>query len=633
MCGIAGFVSFAGGGGGEAVLARMNDALGHRGPDGAGTFLEEDGTVGLAHRRLAIIDLSETGAQPMRSDGRLVIVFNGEIFNFAEIRAGLEERGHRFRGGSDTEVILAAYREWGAGCVRRFVGMFAFALWDREARTLFLARDRLGIKPLFIYRKGDLLLFASELKALFRHPRFSAEIDAKALQYYLQFQYVPAPLCILRDCRKLLPGHAATLSAAGGWREEPYWEAAPFFREPPALHSEEEAADALDALVRSSVRYRMISDVPLGAFLSGGIDSSLVVAMMQSLSSRRVKTFSIRFREEGFDEGEHARRVAAHLGTDHHEKFCSREDALPLIRRLPDFYDEPFADSSAIPTMMVSEFCRNSVTVSLSGDGGDELFCGYPRYAWLRLAERFRWLPAPVRRALSRPLQRLPFRSARRAGTVFQYDRLEDVYAPMVHIFQKVRLPRILPHLQDDADLAYYRAFHDHADLPAEKRAMLCDLLTYLPDDILTKVDRASMSVGLEARVPLLDHRIVEFAARLPLRWTFRGSEQKRLLKKVLYRYVPRDIIDRPKMGFGVPLEKWFREEWKAILEEYLRPERIRRERFFLAEGVRELVGEHLSGRRNHFHRLWALVMFGMWRERYVPDAVGEAPRSTRPSP
>lgn len=633
MCGIAGFVSLAGGEGGETVLARMNEALRHRGPDGAGTFLEDDGTVGLAHRRLAIIDLSETGAQPMRSDGRLVIVFNGEIFNFAEIRAGLEERGHRFRGGSDTEVILAAYREWGAGCVRRFVGMFAFALWDRDARTLVLARDRLGIKPLFIYRKGDLLLFASELKALFRHPRFSAEIDAKALQYYLQFQYVPAPLCILRHCRKLLPGHTATFSAAGDWREAPYWEAAPFYREPPAPPSEEEAAGALDALVRSSVRYRMISDVPLGAFLSGGIDSSLVVAMMQSLSSRPVKTFSIRFREEGFDEGEHARRVAAHLGTDHHEKFCSREDALPLIRRLPDFYDEPFADSSAIPTMMVSEFCRKSVTVSLSGDGGDELFCGYPRYAWLRLAERFRWLPAPVRRALSRPLQRLPFRYARGAGTVFQYHRVEDVYSPMVHIFQKAHLPRIVPHLHDDADLAYYRAFRDHADLPAEKRAMLCDLQTYLPDDILTKVDRASMSVGLEARVPLLDHRIVEFAARLPLRWTFRGNEQKRLLKKVLYRYVPREIIDRPKMGFGVPLETWFREEWKGILEEYLRPERIRRERFFLAEGVRELVGEHLSGRQNHFHRLWALVMFGMWRERYLPDAVGEVPRSSRPSP
>jgi len=630
VCGIAGFVSQTGGRDGEAILGKMNEALRHRGPDAAGIFLEDDGSAGLAHRRLAIIDLSETGAQPMTSgDGRHVVVFNGEIFNFAEIRAGLEERGYRFRGGSDTEVILAAYREWGAGCVRRFIGMFAFALWDRQDRTLLLARDRLGIKPLFVYRKGDLLLFASELKALFRHPRFSAEIDGKALQHYLQFQYVPAPHCILRDCRKLLPGHVATFSPAAGLEETPYWEAAPFYREPPAFPSEEEAVEALEGLVRSSVRYRMISDVPLGAFLSGGIDSSLVVAMMQSLSTRPVKTFSIRFREAGFDEGEHARRVAAHLGTDHHEKFCSREDALPAIRRLPDFYDEPFADSSAIPTMMVSDFCRQSVTVSLSGDGGDELFCGYPRYAWLRLAQRFRWLPAPVRRALAGPLRKLPFRDARRAGTVFQYHRIEDVYSPMVSIFDKLRLPRIVPRVHDDEELAYYRAFRDHADLPAEKRAMLCDLLTYLPDDILTKVDRASMSVGLEARVPLLDHRIVEFAARLPLRWTFRGEEQKRILKRVLYRYVPKEIVDRPKMGFGVPLETWFREEWKGILEEYLRPERIRREGFFLEGGVGELVGEHLSGRHSHFHRLWALVMFGMWREKYLPNAVGVGRRSS----
>jgi asparagine synthase (glutamine-hydrolysing) len=630
MCGITGFVSFSGTGGGESVLDEMKKTLLHRGPDAGGTFLETDGKVGMAHRRLAVIDLSETGAQPMSgAGGDHVIVFNGEIYNFAEIRAELASRGARFRGSSDTEVILAAYREWGSDCVQRFLGMFAFALWDRRERTLLLARDRLGIKPLFLYRKDGLFLFGSELKAMMRHPGFSAEIDPAALQYYLQFQYVPAPLCILKHCRKLLPGHVATLTADGEWREKRYWAPEPYFRQPPPFRSPEEAEEELDSLIRSSVRYRMISDVPLGAFLSGGIDSSLVVAVMQSLSPRPVKTFTIRFEEEGFDEGEHARRVAMHLGTDHHEKFCTRAEALENIRRLVTFYDEPFADSSSIPTTMVSEFCRQSVTVSLSGDGGDELFCGYPRYDWLRLTEKFRWIPPPIRKAISVPLRRLPLPNARRAGTVFRYHRPEDVYYLMVGIFEKFRLPRILPRPYDDSGLAFHAVFRDNGDLPAEKRAMLCDLLTYLPDDILTKVDRASMSVGLEARVPLLDHRVVEFAARLPLSWTFPRGEQKRILKQVLYRYVPRELMERPKMGFGVPLEVWFRNEWEDILREYLAPERIRKERFFLAEGVRELVEEHLSGRRNHFHRLFALVMFGMWRERYLPDSVGEAPRSS----
>jgi asparagine synthase (glutamine-hydrolysing) len=630
MCGIAGFVSRSGAGSGEDVLRRMAGCLRHRGPDAEGIFLEEGGRTGFAHRRLAVIDLSETGAQPMYSpDGERVIVFNGEIYNFAEIRTELEENGIRFRGGSDTEVILAAHARWGDDCVRRFIGMFAIAIWERRARRLFLARDRLGIKPLYVWRRGELFLFGSELKPLLLHPGFRAEIDDAALQYYLQFQYVPAPHCILKGCRKLLPGHVGILSEDGSWEEKSYWQAAPFYHERVFPDCEEEASEELESLLRSSIRYRMISDVPLGAFLSGGIDSSLVVAVMQSLSSRPVKTFTIRFREEGYDEGEHAKRVARHLGTDHHEKFCTREEALPFIRRLPDFYDEPFADSSAIPTMMVSDFCRQNVTVSLSGDGGDELFCGYPRYDWLRLAERFRWIPPPLRRVASLFLRFLPFRDAQRAGTVFRYNGTENVFQPMVGIVEKHRLPVIVPRVHDDGGLLFFDAFRDHGDLPAEKRAMLCDLLTYLPDDILTKVDRASMSVGLEARVPILDHRVVEFAARLPLSWTFPVGEQKKILRKVLYRYVPRELMERPKMGFGVPLEAWFRNEWKDILREYLAPQRIRRERFFLHSGVRVLVDEHLSGRRNHFHRLFALVMFGMWRERYLPNAIGEAPRSS----
>jgi asparagine synthase (glutamine-hydrolysing) len=634
MCGIAGFVSFPGGGageGGEVVLKRMNDVLSHRGPDAEGIFLEKDGMVGLAHRRLAVIDLTETGAQPMYGQGDShVIAFNGEIYNYAEMKTDLASRGVRFRGDSDTEVILAAYREWGNDCVRRFLGMFAFALWDRERKTLLLARDRLGKKPLFLYRKGNLFLFASELKAFFCHPDFSAEIDHEALRYYMRFGYVPAPYCILKGCRKLLPSHTAVLSADGEWAEHRYWNPEPFFHEPSPFGSEREAEEELDALIRSSVKYRMVSDVPLGAFLSGGIDSSLIVAVMQSLSPQPVKTFTIRFREGRYDEGDHARQVALHLGTDHREQFCTREEALSVLRRIPTYYDEPFADSSSIPTIMVSEFTRQHVTVSLSGDGGDELFCGYTRYAWLQLAEKFGWLPVSARKSLSAALGRLPFRSARRARTVFRYHSTEEIYFPMVGIFEEDRLLRVLPGDRGGNDqLPFFRAFRGHRDIPPVKRAMLCDLLTYLPDDILTKVDRASMSVGLEARGPLLDHRIVEFAARLPLRFSFRDGTQKQILKQVLYRYVPKNIVERPKMGFGVPLEAWFRQDWESILREYLNPDRIRKERFFLAAGVRELVEEHLSGRRNHFSRLWALVMFGMWRERYLPNSVGEAPRSS----
>ena len=400
MCGIAGFLATGSGGRGAELLAAMGGAMAHRGPDGSGEWLSPDGRAGLAHRRLAILDLTEAGAQPMLSlDRRFAISFNGEVFNYREIREELKGRGHAFRSDSDTEVMLAACREWGVeGATSRFIGMFAFALWDDRERRLSLVRDRLGIKPLFIARAPGLVLFASELKGILACPAFSREVDRAALQHYLSFQYVPSPLAIYRDAEKVPPGCIVVIDADGTRSERRYWSLAGCW-DPAAgaRRSEADLFDELKGLLASSVRYRMISDVPLGAFLSGGIDSSLVVALMQREAAGPVKTFSIGFAEPGYDESGYARAVAAHLGTEHHEKICTAAEALSLVRRIPDVYDEPFGDASAIPTMLVSAFTREHVTVSLSGDGGDELFCGYPRYDWIRHAGLLKNLPAALR--------------------------------------------------------------------------------------------------------------------------------------------------------------------------------------------------------------------------------------------
>jgi asparagine synthase (glutamine-hydrolysing) len=602
----------------------MGNAMAHRGPDASGTFLSPDGGVGLAHRRLSILELSPAGAQPMFSaDGSLVLSFNGEVFNFREIRAELEGKGHVFRGGSDTEVMLAAFREWGVGAaVRRFIGMFAFALWDSGTRRLYLVRDRLGIKPLYLARLPGMLLFASELKALLAYPAFPREVDRAALQYYLEFQYVPGQHAIYRNVEKVLPGHIVEIDGDGMSTNRAYWDLFDHWGKLEGrVRTEEEYEEELSALLESSIRYRMISDVPLGAFLSGGIDSSLVVALMQKAASVPVKTFSIGFRESGYDESPHARAVAAHLGTDHHEKVCTPREAQALVRRIPDAYDEPFADSSAIPTMLVSEFTRQHVTVSLSGDGGDELFCGYPRYAWVRQGNVVRGIPAFLRRPLCSLLSRIPIHKVQRGAESILYDDPAEMYFHTVGIFERRRLWEIIPERVDDAHLPYFRTFRDPRCGGIVERAMATDIKTYLVDDILTKVDRASMAYSLEARVPLLDHRIVEFAARLPMEHKVHGGSTKHLLRKILYRHVPRGLIDRPKMGFGIPVNRWLRNELRPLLAEYLNGERVRREGFLRPEGVERVVREHLSGRRDHQYRLWALLVFAMWVERYRPTS------------
>jgi asparagine synthase (glutamine-hydrolysing) len=621
MCGIAGFLAFGEIRPGEELLRAMEGAMVHRGPDASGTHLSPDGKTGLSHRRLSILDLTETGSQPMASaDGSMILCYNGEVYNFREIREELETKGHRFRGGSDTEVILAACREWGVReAVSRFIGMFAFALWDERAGRLHLVRDRLGIKPLFLARAPGLMLFASELKALMACPYFSREVDRAALQYFLEFQYVPAPHSIFRGARKILPGHIITIAADGTETDQVYWDLFDHWKAgdaPP--RAEGEYLEELSSLLVSSIRYRLISDVPLGAFLSGGIDSSLTAALMQKAASGPVKTFSIGFLEKGYDESGYAREVARHLGTDHREKMCTPAEALALVRMIPEAYDEPFADSSAIPTMLVSEFTRRHVTVSLSGDGGDELFCGYPRYDWVRQGAVVQGIPGFLRRPLASLLARIPVHRIQRGAESILHDDPAEMYFHTVGIFERRRIGEIVPQVVDDAGLSYFRTFRDPRGGGIVERAMATDIRTYLVDDILAKVDRASMAFSLEARVPLLDHRVVEFAARLPMEYKVRGRETKYLLRKVLYSRVPRELIERPKMGFGIPVNRWLRNELRPLLDEYLNGERVRREGFLRPEGVDRVVREHLSGRRDHQYRLWALLVFAMWRERYL---------------
>ena len=643
MCGITGFWGQSGTIDHLTTLAgRMATQMAHRGPDDDGTWAEPDAGVGLGFRRLAIVDLSPNGHQPMHSEsGRYVLAYNGEVYNFAALRDELTPLGHRFRGGSDTEVILAAIEEWGLrAAVRRFVGMFAIALWDRRDRQYHLIRDRLGIKPIYYGWLGGSFIFGSELKALHAHPDFAGTIDRNALALYMRHSYVPAPYTIYAGVHKLPAGTILTLSQPGGDPPQPvpYWsarEVAEAGQAAPFRGTDAEATDRLDALLRDSIRLRMIADVPLGAFLSGGIDSSTVVALMQAQSDRPVKTFSIGFHEADYDEARHAAAVARHLGTDHTELYVTPEEAQAVIPRLPTLFDEPFADASQIPTFLVSQLARRDVTVSLSGDGGDELFGGYNRYflgqsIWRRVGR----VPHALRRAGARAITAVPparwDREFRRFGRVLPAGMRQQQPGDKLHKFAD-----IMGHQSPEAfylglvsswktpnslvlgGAEYPTALNDRAqwaDLPEfTQRMMFLDLITYLPDDILTKVDRASMGVSLEARVPLLDHRVVEFAATLPLHLKIREGQGKWLLRQVLYRYVPPALIERPKMGFGVPIDTWLRGPLRPWAEDLLAEDRLRREGYLDPAQIQQKWREHLSGARNWQYYLWPVLQFQAW--------------------
>lgn len=651
----------------RSVLERMTNALAHRGPDDSGFWLDEAAGVGLGHRRLAIVDLSPAGHQPMHSaDGRFVLTFNGEIYNHAELRAALEAAGALpeggWRGHSDTEVFLQGICVWGlAGALQRSAGMFAFALWDRRERTISLVRDRFGEKPLYYGWAGKDLVFGSELKALRAHPRFDGTIDRRALRMFAARTYVPAPLSIYRGVFKLPPGTILTLSAeaaatplsvppvegrAGGLSLDRYWSYREVVRhglEQP-IEDEGEALDELERTLATAIAGQSMADVPVGAFLSGGIDSSTICALYQKYSRQPVRTFSIGFEESGFNEAEDAKRVAAHLGTVHHERYVTVREAREVIPMLPAMYDEPFADSSQIPTHLVSRFAREQVTVALTGDGGDELFAGYNRhFAAPRLWRQLQRVPKPLRAITGSPLSRLPSdlwsnvarlvpgrrqphigsklqKALRVASSAGSFD---DVYSSFLDEWSHERSPVLGG---EGADGTFDLDAGDGA--PDAVRMMYCDAVTYLPDDILAKVDRASMAVALETRVPFLDHRVAELAARIPLRLKIGGGQGKQIVRKLLYGLVPREILDRPKAGFGVPVGEWIKGPLRPWAEDLLDPGLIRSQGWFDPETVGNRWRQHLSGQRDSTPALWAILMFQSWLA-----AEGEASSAAEVSP
>lgn len=663
MCGIAGCLFAGPAQRGLSIVAVMSERLSSRGPDDAGAWGDEQGRAFLGHRRLSIIDVSANGRQPMRSNGgRYVVAFNGEIYNHLEMRAELEEAGAcaPWRGHSDTETLLAAFERWGVEpTLDRAVGMFAIALWDTAARTLHLARDRFGEKPLYYGWVGRDFVFGSELKALRAFPGFSNPVCREALGLYMRFLYVPSPHSIFRGVYKLEPGCVLSIDTS----------AEPISGDPPRpptarrglalrrwwslgatveagarrlFDNEDEAVRALEDRLREAIRFQSLADVPVGAFLSGGVDSSTIVALMQRQSTRRVRTFTVGFEDAGFDEAPHARAVARHLGTEHAELFVTAAEARAIIPRLPAMYDEPFADSSQIPTHLVCRAAREQVVVALSGDAGDELFGGYNRYFWApRIWRRLAWLPYPARSALaaslaaapmagwevlngpinallpgSRGVARLGEKAQKLASRLHGARDLDDLYCNLVSEWQArsnvlrhdsardseppIPLSDVLP-----------AAGMEHGQL----RMMYRDCMSYLPDDILCKVDRAAMSIGLETRAPFLDHRVAEIAWRLPLDMKIRNGQGKWALRRVLDKYVPRALIERPKSGFGIPLDQWLRGPLRDWAESLLEESRLEREGYFDAAPIRRVWREHLGGRRDRTAKLWSVLIFQNWLE------------------
>ncbi|MBS1817916.1 MAG: asparagine synthase (glutamine-hydrolyzing) [Acidobacteria bacterium] len=630
MCGIAGFVdAFEQSGytadSAELRLRAMCAAIRHRGPDDEGVWVGDD--VALGMRRLSIIDLSG-GHQPMPNEDRtLWLVFNGEIYNYRELRRELESLGHHFATASDTETIVHAYEQWGLDALPRLRGMFGFALWNVRTRELVLARDRVGIKPLYYARTRSGLAFGSELKSLLTLPDVGREVDADALNHYLSFLYTPRDASIFRGIEKLPPGHVLV------WRDgsadvRPYWR--PPVDEP--FHGTEgDAVTALEQVLEDAVAAHMVSEVPLGAFLSGGVDSSLVVALMARRSSARVKTFSIGFDEPAFDELEHARRVAEHVGTDHHE-FVVRPDAVDILDRLIGHFDEPFADASAIPTWYVSELARRHVTVVLSGDGGDELFGGYDRYVpHPRVTAFDRYAPPVLRRVAALTAERMPhgMRGKNFLRHVGRSDRAR--YIDAVRYFSADEKPALLSGdlrtalAHPDPEVRVAAHFDRYASLPWPSQMMRFDTETYLPEDVLTKVDRMSMAHSIESRVPLLDNAVIDFAMALPASLKIREGRRKHVLKEVAARVLPAGLVDRRKQGFGVPLGVWFRGQLRELFADTLLSARAKQRGYFDSRFVTRLVHEHLSGRRDHSLRLWQLVVFERWHCHYIDQGHGHA--------
>ena len=652
MCGIVGYLGgnhFCNEIETDNILKKMSDQIYNRGPDSSGTWVDLKNKIGFAHRRLAILELSGSGHQPMKStSGRYVLTYNGEIYNHLELRKDLNKINPllSWNGASDTETLLACFDEWGIkDTISNLSGMFAMAVWDKELNQLSLIRDRLGEKPLYYGWQGDgankTFIFGSELKPLKNHPQFENNIDRNSLALYMRYNYVPAPHSIYENIMKLEPGMLATITlASGSLLKEKYWDALSVAKEGlknPFQGNEDSATDELEKILKKSISQQMLSDVPLGAFLSGGVDSSLVVALMQEESTRPVKSFTIGFDEEEFNEAEYAKKVANHIGTEHTDLYVSSKQALDIIPDLPKFYSEPFSDSSQIPTYLVSSLARKDVTVSLSGDGGDELFCGYNRYIFTsKLWKSIKSSPLALRKSLARNVNKIPnnwinnsFSALNRiTPKIFNAIQLGDKFQKGINVLDSENInelyKRLISNWHDPSSIVingvegktiFSKDDYSLDEFNVIQKMMYIDSVTYLPDDILTKVDRAAMAVSLETRVPFLDHKVVEFSWRLPDSMKLKNGVGKWLLREVLYRHVPRELIERPKMGFGVPIGLWLKGPLKDWAEELLDETRLHSDGLFHPSLVRKMWNEHLSGVRNWQSQLWAVLMFQAWLE------------------
>ncbi|QOG12078.1 asparagine synthase (glutamine-hydrolyzing) [Arcobacter sp. FWKO B] len=630
MCRIVGFIDKNKEYSKKEVLVAMRDTMISGGPDDAGQYI--DSNIALGHRRLSIIELSKLGHQPMISeDENYIISYNGEVYNHEEVRKELIQNGYIFKSHSDTEVILKSFIQWKEKCLDKFHGMFSFVIYSKKEKTLFIARDRVGVKPLYFYKTEDIFLFSSEIKAFHKHPSFDKKLSYEGLSQYLKYSYIPAPYTIFEDCYKLEPGHYMNVNIETlDIDKKCYWDPQTFYDMPKLDISYEEAKEKLEEILTKSFELRMVSDVPIGMFLSGGIDSSTLLALLSKDKKREIKTFTIGFEENEFNEAVFAKEYAKHLGTEHHEHYLSKQDSLDIIPKLPDIWDEPFADASQIPTYLVSKFTKAHVTVSLSADGGDELFFGYPKY-WLtknrvKTIEKYKGLFS-IASLLSDDILVKVGHKLNIGDKLLKTKKLlkkeGSIYANAFDIGQHI----YTEHYQDkmfnkkfEKDIKNNFKQFENANISDEEKMLLVDFKTYLPDDILTKVDRATMAVSLEGREPFLDQDIFEFVARLPFAYKYKDGVTKRILREILYKYIPKEMVERPKMGFGIPLETWCREDKRLskLVKEQLSKERIEKDGIFDYEVIGGELERYFNGEKISFNKIWTLFMFQMWYERWM---------------
>lgn len=633
MCGIAGFIDFKANSS-EGVLKRMTTTLKHRGPDGEGHFFHHsDGfQIGLGHRRLAIVDLTDTGRQPMQFNG-LHITFNGEIYNYLEIKATLESIGHTFKSHSDTEVILHAYSQWGTNCVNRFIGMFAIVIFDEKNKEVICFRDRAGVKPFFYFSDSNVFIFGSELKALHEHPSFAKELNHNAVAAFMQYGNIPSPHCIFNDTFKLMPGHFLKINLSSRKHElHQYWNVYDAYNAPKLNISYEEAKEQTKTLLYSAFNFRMIADVPVGVFLSGGFDSSIVTGILQSDRTEKLKTFTIGVPDIGLNEAPYAKDIAAYLGTEHTEINCTENEVLDFIKELPYYYDEPFADSSAIPTSLVSKMAREQVTVALSADGGDEIFAGYNRYDYLlRYRKKLDKTPAVMRKGMvglmnNISADRIPY-FKNKYNFHNRYEKMkgiladpsdENVMLSLSQQFTDAQMKAIMSKDPVKLKTAYINSELSEENYSPLSYMMAVDFQTYLVDDILQKVDRATMSASLEGREPFLDQRIIEFAATLPDHYKYQDGIKKRILKDLTYSYLPKNLMDRPKMGFAIPIGKWLQEDLKPLVEEYCSESKLNDHGLFNTKEIVKILDAFYSGKKEYDFKVWYLLMFQMWYNRWM---------------